>query len=76
MKLASSPSRNSSMTIFEPASPKSFLSSISRTALIASSMFIATITPLPAASPSALTTNGAPFDLIYSIAGFDSVKLL
>ncbi len=61
MKLASSPSRNSSITTRAPASPKALPDSMSRTAASASSSVIATITPLPAARPSAFTTIGAPF---------------
>ncbi len=61
MKLASSPSRNSSITTRAPASPKALPLSMSRTAASASSSVIATITPLPAARPSALITIGAPF---------------
>ena len=61
MKLASSPSRNSSITTRAPASPKALPESMSRTASSASCRVIATITPLPAARPSALTTIGAPF---------------
>ncbi len=60
MKLASSPSRNSSMTTRAPASPKALPESMSRTASSASCRVMATITPLPAARPSALTTIGAP----------------
>ncbi|MCY1460815.1 hypothetical protein D9M71_784040 [compost metagenome] len=61
MKLASSPSRNSSITTREPASPKALPASMSRTASSASARVMATITPLPAARPSALITIGAPF---------------
>ena len=60
MKLASSPSRNSSITTRAPASPKALASSMSRTAASASARVMATITPLPAARPSALITMGAP----------------
>ena len=58
-KLASSPSMNSSITTVLPASPKRFSLSMSSTAAFASSIVIATTTPLPAAKPSALTTIGA-----------------
>ncbi len=58
MKLASSPVRNSSITIRLPAAPKRSSHSMRRTASIASSRVSATTTPLPAASPSALTTTG------------------
>jgi hypothetical protein len=60
MKLASSPSRNSSITTRAPASPKALPESMSH-GVSASASVIATITPLPAARPSALTTIGAPF---------------
>ena len=51
---------NSSITTVLPASPKRLPLSISSTAALASSTFIATTTPLPAANPSAFTTIGAP----------------
>ena len=57
MKLASSPSRNSSTTTTRPASPKA-PANMPSAARIASSALAAMITPLPAASPSALTTIG------------------
>ena len=57
MKLASSPSRNSSTTTTRPASPKA-PANMPSAARIASSALAAMITPLPAASPSALTTMG------------------
>ena len=60
MKLASSPSRNSSMTTRAPASPSLLPESMSSTAACASSSVMATTTPLPAARPSALMTIGAP----------------
>ena len=56
-KLASSPAMNSSMTTdISPNSP----SKMSSMAAWACSTVSATVTPLPAASPSALTTMGAP----------------
>ena len=58
---ASSPSKNSSTTTRLPASPKALPASMSRMASSASCSVIATITPLPAARPSALITIGAPF---------------
>jgi hypothetical protein len=58
MKLASSPVRNSSITTRQPASPKALPESMSVTAASASPG-PATITPLPAARPSALTTIGS-----------------
>ena len=57
-KLASSPSMNSSMTTdMSPKAP----SKMSSMAAWAWSTVSATVTPLPAASPSALTTMGAPW---------------
>ncbi len=63
-KLASSPTRNSSITTEAPAAPKRLPDSMSRAASIACSTVSATTTPLPAASPSALTTIGAPCALM------------
>ena len=63
---ASSPSKNSSTTISSPALPKSAPLSMSSTAFKALSSSRATMTPLPAAKPSVLTTMGAPLDLMYS----------
>ena len=51
---------NSSITTEAPAAPKRLPDSMSRTASIACATVSATITPLPAASPSAFTTIGAP----------------
>ena len=59
-KLASSPLRNSSTTISIPAFPK-VPSKQESTARNASPIVVATVTPLPAAKPSALMTIGAPF---------------
>ncbi len=56
---ASSPTRQSSMTISQARSP-SPPSNIMSMAASASSTVPATTTPLPAASPSAFTTMGAP----------------
>ena len=61
MKLASSPAMNSSITTRWPASPMPPPASIMSMAACASASVIATTTPLPAASPSALMTMGAPF---------------
>ena len=58
-KLISRPDRNSSITTSAPAAPNS-PSNIMAMAASASASVIATTTPLPAASPSALTTIGAP----------------
>ena len=60
MKLASSPSRNSSITTRAPAAPSFFAVIMSSIAACASATLVATTTPLPAARPSALTTIGAP----------------
>ena len=54
----SGPSRYSSITILSPLFPNFLSSMISRTAPQASSRVIATVTPLPSARPSALTTVG------------------
>ena len=74
-KDASSPSKNSSTTISSPALPNMAPESISSTAFSASSISMATITPLPAAKPSVLTTMGAPLDSMYSFAFAASVNL-
>src|SRR5437879_4016460 len=58
MTVSSSPSRNSSTTTCDPASPNALRSSMARTASLASARVPATITPFPCASPSALTTIG------------------
>ena len=59
-KLASSPSMNSSITTSAPALPNS-PPNMSSMAASASDSVMATMTPLPAARPSALTTIGASF---------------
>ena len=74
IKLASSPSRNSSITIRCPASPKALPANISFIAFSASVCVMATMTPLPAARPSALITIGVPTLWRYSSAGAISVK--
>ena len=58
MNEASSPVRNSSITTRLPAAPKALSRMIRSTACSASATVWAMITPLPAASPSALTTQG------------------
>ncbi len=58
MKLASSPSRNSSITTCSPASPN-WPANIACAAASAAALSGAMTTPLPAASPLALTTSGA-----------------
>ena len=59
-KLASSPSRNSSMTTSRAGLAEGAAEAWRRPRPRASSSVMATITPLPAARPSALTTIGAP----------------
>src|SRR5213596_213600 len=68
MKLTSSPSRNSSITTRSPAAPIARSTRIVSTARWASSALIATITPFPAASPSAFTTMGVPLASIWARA--------
>src|SRR5262245_13135619 len=58
MKLASSPSRNSSTTTVLPAAPN-WPANISSTLAIACPVVSQITTPLPAARPSAFTTSGA-----------------
>ena len=70
----SSPAMNSSTTTRLPALPKALSPMISSMAPRASSSVMATITPLPAASPSALMTIGAPSALIYALAASASVN--
>ena len=74
MKLASSPARNSSITIRRPASPNARPQSMSSTAASASACDCATTTPLPAASPSALTTSGAACPRTQAAASAGSVN--
>ena len=62
-KLASMPSRYSSIKTVFPASPKAPLNELS-IAVIASFSFWAMTTPLPAAKPSAFITIGNLFFLI------------
>mmetsp|Transcript_12389 Transcript_12389/g.42955 ORF Transcript_12389/g.42955 Transcript_12389/m.42955 type:complete len:306 (+) Transcript_12389:528-1445(+) len=71
---ASSPSRNSSTTTSAPAAPNLLSTIISSTAACASSTVEATVTPLPAARPSVLTTMGAPCAVMYDLAAAGSVK--
>ena len=56
---SSGPVRPSSMTTRSPAAPKDSPESFSRTSASASAIDSVTSTPLPAARPSVLTTNGA-----------------
>ena len=74
IKLASSPSKNSSITIFFPASPNISDSRDCKIASFASSNVYAIVTPLPAARPSAFITIGHPFSSTYFIACFASLK--
>ena len=73
-KDASSPSRKSSTTISAPAEPNAEFTIMSSTASRAVWTSIATMTPLPAASPSVLTTMGAPSFWMYFLAASGSVK--
>ena len=75
MKLASSPSRKSSITTRAPASPTALPESIASIAACASATSVATTTPLPAASPSALTTIGAPRPSTQACAAAASVNV-
>ena len=72
----STPRIYSSMTSLRPASPTSWPSISSSTALSASSMLRATTTPFPAARPSALRTIGAPCSFTYARAASLSVNVL
>ncbi len=54
----SSPCRNSSITTFAPAEPNLFSPMICSTTVFASATSWTTTVPLPAARPSAFTTNG------------------
>ena len=72
---ASSPARNSSMTTVRPASPKARSSMQAATARSASSRLRQTMAPFPAASPSALTTMGAPSSRQYWRAARASEKI-
>jgi hypothetical protein len=64
---------NSSITTDAPAAPKA-PPRMSSMAACASASVVATITPLPAARPSALTTIGAPVASIWAWAEAASVK--
>ncbi len=56
----SGPTRHSSTTTVVPAAPNAPWRMAASTASSASAVVAATVTPLPAARPSALTTTGAP----------------
>ncbi len=73
-KLASSPSRNSSTTSEAPASPNTFFTMMASMAASASDRVVATVTPLPAAGPSALTTMGTPASRTKLLADRGSTK--
>ena len=68
IKEASSPRKKLSTTTRSPAIPKRFSFIMESTACLAMSLLSAIMTPLPAASPSALTTQGAPILSIYFLA--------
>ena len=74
MKLASSPSRNSSTTTVSPAAPK-LPANISSMHERASATLAAITTPLPAASPLALTTMGARCVASHAASKFARVKV-
>src|SRR2546421_3517571 len=74
MKLASSPSRNSSITTSRPASPN-WPANIACAAVRASSMEGAITTPLPAARPLALTTSGARWLRSHAASKLSRVKV-
>uniref|UniRef100_A0A915I4P2 Uncharacterized protein n=1 Tax=Romanomermis culicivorax TaxID=13658 RepID=A0A915I4P2_ROMCU len=67
----STPSRSSSTTTSAPASLNFLSSSDSRTAWQASPIFLATVTPLPAARPEALTTKA-----LYEELQMKKIKLI
>ncbi len=75
MKLASSPSRNSSITTRRASSPGPLPASMASIAPWASAGISATTTPLPAARPSAFTTMGAPFASTHAWAPAGSEKV-
>ncbi len=64
------------MITFFPASPKTFSPMIEFTASVASFAFLAMITPLPPAKPSAFTTQEPPISFIYSRASSALSKTL
>ena len=74
MKLASSPSRNSSTTTRSPALPKR-PANMSCAVATASSVVAQITTPLPAASPSAFTTSGAFCARIHAASKLSRVNL-
>ena len=72
---ASIPSILSSTIILFPASPNVFFTKIVSIAEIASVSLLHTITPFPAANPSALTTTLKSMDWTYSIAFWASSNI-
>ena len=74
MTESSGPVRPSSMTTRRPAPPKVAPESLARASAIASSRSAVTSTPLPAASPSVLTTHGPGSDRRNSRGRTDLVK--
>src|SRR4029450_2968169 len=73
--LASGPSRNSSSRMVVPASPWTPPTRAASTAARAAACSPVTVTPLPAASPSALTTQGGPKSSRAATARAGSVKV-
>ena len=71
---ASAPVRCSSMTTHRPASPNRRSSIASRTACSAADRSGATVTPFPAASPSALMTTGNPNSPPATVASASSAR--
>ena len=69
---ASTPSILSSINILSPALPNFLSTNIISIAFSASSLLLQTITPLPAASPSAFTTTLWSIPLTYSLASAGS----
>src|SRR5690606_11747337 len=72
---SSGPDIPSSITTRRPASPKDRPLSLASTSAMASSRSVATSTPLPAARPSVLTTQGPGSVRRYSTAGPTSSKV-
>src|ERR671918_285152 len=73
--LASGPSRYSSSRMVAPASPWIPPTRAASTAARAAAWSPVTVTPLPAASPSALTTQGGPKSSRAATAAAGSVKV-
>ena len=75
MKLASSPAMKSSIKTRAPGVPGAVSENMWSMARCASASVVATTTPLPAASPSALMTIGAPLRSRQACAASASVKV-